>query len=315
MQKLKKAVKSSRFIWNSILFFQSALIRRKIKHQKGNKFSLAYAVNTDEPTFEKLTSQLVTSSQFLHPKYKKWCGEIRSLLRFNRKTWEFNFILEALEQNGFLKPEKIGLGFGCGEEPLPAVMVNRGCSVVATDQNSQSAVQQGWSKTRQHADSIDKLNRLGISESELFSSRCSFQECDMNNIPENLRSGRFDFIWSACAFEHLGSIDHGFSFIIKSLECLKPGGLAVHTTEFNLSSNEDTFESPTCVVFRKKDLEVLVRELEKLGHTVFPLNLNPGIQPLDKIIDLPPYVASPSLKLQMDKFVITSIGLIIRKKL
>ena len=73
-------------------------------------------------------------------------------------------------------------------------------------------------------------------------------------------------------------------------------------------------ERPTCVVFRKKDFERLVSELTAMGHEVFPLNLHPGLQPVDRIVDLPPYVASPSLKLQLEKYVVTSIGLIIRKK-
>jgi cyclopropane fatty-acyl-phospholipid synthase-like methyltransferase len=36
---------------------------------------------------------------------------------------------------------------------------------------------------------------------------CRFRRADMNAMPDTL--GQFDFVWSACAFEHLGSIRQG----------------------------------------------------------------------------------------------------------
>jgi len=60
----------------------------------------------------------------------------------------------------------------------------------------------------------------------------------MNAAPSDLSD--FDFCWSASAFEHFGSIDQGLAFIERIIECLKPGGRAVHTTELNVSSNDDT---------------------------------------------------------------------------
>ena len=81
---------------------------------------------------------------------------------------------------------------------------------------------------------------------------------DMNSIPDDIEG--YDFTWSACAFEHLGSIDKGLEFVKNSLKCLKPGGIAVHTTEFNASSDQNTLTSGPTVLFRKKDLELLGEE-------------------------------------------------------
>ena len=39
--------------------------------------------------------------------------------------------------------------------------------------------------------------------------------------------GQFDFVWSACAFEHLGSILNGLEFVVNSVKCLKPGGVVL----------------------------------------------------------------------------------------
>ena len=108
-------------------------------------------------------------------------------------------------------------------------------------------------------------------------------------------------------------IEKGFEFILNAMDCLRPGGLAVHTTEFNLSSNDQTMEHETCVIFRKRDIEELIRRLEKAGHFVFPFNSSPGTQNLDRHVDLPPYAGSPCLKIQLDQYVATSIGIMIRK--
>jgi hypothetical protein len=132
----------------------------------------------------------------------------------------------------------------------------------------------------------------------------------MNAISDDLRG--FDFVWSSCAFEHLGSLSGGLSFVTNAMHCLRPGGLAIHTTEFNLTSNFVTFEDPSLAIFRKADIEGLAQTLTDAGHTVAKLNFNPGSGELDRYYDLPPYKDEPSLRLKLDRFVYTSIGLIIR---
>ncbi|MBU3574764.1 hypothetical protein ICN43_02870 [Polynucleobacter sp. UK-Mo-2m-Kol15] len=135
----------------------------------------------------------------------------------------------------------------------------------------------------------------------------------MNQIPNSFFD-QYDFVWSACALEHLGSLQHGAEFIKNSLKYLKPGGVAVRTTEFNLSSNDATLESPSCSIYREKDITQLVQELEQEGYDVKPLDLNTGGSSVDNYIDTPPYGFSPHLKLELASFVVTSIGLIISKK-
>ncbi len=83
----------------------------------------------------------------------------------------------------------------------------------------------------------------------------------MNDIPGDLEG--FDFNWSSCSFEHLGSIEKGINFLMNQLKTLKPGGWAVHTTEFNVSSDDKTIESGDTVVYRKKDIEKAVAISEK----------------------------------------------------
>lgn len=212
-----------------------------------------------------------------------------------------------------LTDNKQGLGFGCGSEPLPGIFAKHGCKIAATDLAEDAAREQGWVDTLQHANDLDNLynacNR--VLDKSLFLENVIFENIDMNNLPEKLNG--YDFVWSACAFEHLGSLRHGMEFVKKSIKCLKPGGIAVHTTEFNLSSNGDTFETPGCSVYREKDIKLLVAELEAEGYEVEPLCLNHGEMAVDKYIDIPPYGFSPHLKLQLEQYVITSIGLVVKR--
>lgn len=111
---------------------------------------------------------------------------------------------------------------------------------------------------------------------------------------------------------YLGSIHRGQEFVLNALKCLKPGGVAVHTTEFNCSSNIMTVNHNSSVFFRRRDIEYLVRRLRLAGCAI-DIDFRFGTLPFDKIVDLPPYKQSPHLKLLADGFVCTSIGLIITK--
>jgi FkbM family methyltransferase len=264
-----------------------------------------------EPTLAAPTSQLCTEAQFREPVYSTWCAELREQPRLHRKQWEFVYILKVLALRGLLQPGKRGLGFGCGKESLPAILARHGCEVKATDLDPVSSQAKGWIDTNQHASQLEDLNNLGICDPATFARQVSFRAQDMNNISADLVD--FDFIWSSCAFEHLGSIANGLRYVTNAMRCLKPGGLAVHTTEFNLTSNFRTLEAHDLAIFRKHDIDSLVFTLQKAGHVVAPLNLSPGAGQLDRHVDLPPYHSEPHLRLKLDRFVTTSIGLIVTR--
>jgi SAM-dependent methyltransferase len=140
----------------------------------------------------------------------------------------------------------------------------------------------------------------------------------MNDIPRDM-DGKYDFCWSVCSLEHVGSIAKGLAFIVNSLRTLKPGGVAVHTTEFNLE-NGPTVDNWGTVLFQRGHIEELVRYLTSQGHRVAPLDLSTGDGILDGFVDVPPWPwdntairARAHLKLCLDGFPCTSIGIIIRK--
>jgi len=231
--------------------------------------------------------------------------------RYHRKQWEFVYICQSLYERGLLQKNKTGIGFGVGREPLVAVFAQHEVKVTATDLPIEKAAKSGWVETNQYATDFLNLNDRSICDATLFVNNVSYHPVDMNNIPSDLKN--FDFCWSACAMEHLGTIENGIRFVRKSLDCLKPGGYAIHTTEFNLSSNKKTIDNSGCVLFRKKDIERLVEQLVQDGFIVEPLDLNNGCELVEKYVDIPPYGDEPHLRLLINKFICTSVGLIIQK--
>lgn len=212
---------------------------------------------------------------------------------------------------GKLVPGSRGLGYGVGQEPLPALFASYGCEILATDLATEQAANAGWTKSDQHAMSAQTLRNGGICDPDQFSRLVRFEVADMNNIPGHYRD--FDFTWSACCLEHLGSIKKGLAFIKNSLATLKPGGVAVHTTELNCHSNHRTIDNTGTVLFRRRDFVGFVRKLRDAGHDVAPLNFNLGSQPLDRHVDVPPYTTDRHLKLRIGRYASTSFGLIVTK--
>jgi SAM-dependent methyltransferase len=239
----------------------------------------------------------------------QWCEQMGFQPWLNRKLWEYGYIAQALHERGMLQPGRRGLGFAVGQEPLVALFARLGCEIVATDLPPDHSQLANWSTTGQYAAGIDHLNTQGLCDPDLFRQRVSFRHVDMNNLPRDLRD--FDFVWSACSFEHLGSINRGQRFVRNMTRCLRPGGTAVHTTEFNLSSDDRTVDNDSTVLFRQRDIQDLACWLRERGHQI-DLDWTRGTGEADQYIDTPPYYREGKhLRLRLGEFVITSIGLII----
>jgi hypothetical protein len=261
--------------------------------------------------FGKRRSELCKAKDFKNEWFLRWCKELDESPGFHRKQWEFIFVAQALWERDCLAENKSGLVFAVGTEPLPALFANYGCRIVATDIFPAIGIEKGWNNG-QLCFGVEQLNTRNLCPDEKFRKNVSYRPVDMNEIPDDL-SG-FDFNWSSCSFEHLGTIEKGFEFLKNQLKTLKPGGWAVHTTEYNISSNDETQDNNETVIYRQRDIDKIVGELRKEGHFVEELDYSLGGLPEDFRVDVHPHLQDVHLKLQIGKFVVTSIGLIIRKK-
>jgi hypothetical protein len=232
--------------------------------------------------------------------FRAWATSLGEGWQPHRKLWEYCFIARALDERGLLRPGRRGLGFAVGSEPLASAFAARGCTITATDLAADDPRIADWAPSRQWAGAAEALNGRGLCPADAFARSVEFRAVDMNRIPADLEG--YDFTWSSCSFEHCGSIELGLRFLVEQMNCLRPGGVAVHTTELNLTSNDRTLDAGPTVIF-----------LTARGHTIEPFDLALGSAPEDRHVDRPPYTQRPHLRLELGGYVTTSVGLIIRK--
>ncbi|MBV8161884.1 MAG: class I SAM-dependent methyltransferase [Acidimicrobiia bacterium] len=293
---------------------QWAALDRARRNQAAIALALARAAPPPEPDpwTPPLPSCMCTQARCSSPAYAEWCGRLGIRPLFNRKQWEYAYAVAALDGLGALGEGRRGLGFGVGREPLPAYFASRGCSVVATDQRAGSVDAGRWASTGEHAGTLDGLARPELCTAERFEALVSYRAVDMTAVARDLAG--FDFCWSLCAAEHLGSLEAGMRFIERSLECVRPGGVAVHTTELNLSTGDRTLTAGPTVLYRRRDIESLASRLESRGHHVAPLDFDNGHGVLDDYVDGPPWLQWPErplLRVAVEDLVATSFALVI----
>lgn len=253
-----------------------------------------------------------SASDFLHPEFMRIFGAMHfEPFFFHRKYWEWVYIAHHLRDCA--REGKRGLGFGVGAtEPLAALFASNGARIVATDAPEAIGVAAGWRQGGALALAVDELRHDGIIDEERLREHVTFRECDMNAIPSDLRE--FDFCWSSCCLEHLGDLRKGLDFIVNSVErTLTIGGIACHTTEFNLSSNDSTVERGSTVLYRRRDVEGLVDELRARGHDVDDFRIAPDSLVVDGYVDTPPFGPPAHLKLDLCGFTATSMGIVVRR--
>jgi len=247
-----------------------------------------------------MTFSTPVASDFLQPEFAAFLTRIEHPLWFHRKLWEYAFIEHRLGAAGMLQPGKRGIGFGVGQEKLPELFSKAGCEILATDTPPVLA----------EARSMTAIVFRDGGNTD-FVKRITYQTCDVTNIPETM-SG-YDFCWSSSCAEHLGNDMLGDRFIRDSLRVLKIGGIAVHTTQINLSSNGQTIQQGVPCIFRLIDFKGLVHRVRALGHEMDDIVMGPLITPVDHHIDVPPYTNNPHLKVHVGPYVTTSVGLVLKR--
>ena len=251
-----------------------------------------------------------------------WASQLQIPVFYHRKVWELAYVLQALHEGGCLEAGRRGIGFGCGVEPIPSYLASRGIQVTVSDLPPDARQRQGWENSHQHASSLEQAYHGHLVDRGHFEALVTHRFVDMNAIPDDLAG--YDFCWSICAMEHVGSINKALTFVEKALATLVPGGVAVHTTEFNFLNEHETIDNWDTVLPQRRHFEELAPRLRSQGHEIAPLNFDVGSRPLDRFVDLPPFphdlpkefealAACPHIKVATDGFASTCFGLTIRK--
>jgi hypothetical protein len=269
--------------------------------------------------------------------YSGWHFGLSWLLGGNpltRKAWEWTFTIQALWNLGLLSrgTPASGIGFGCGTEPLISLLANFNVDLLATDLTSESELAKSWRETGQNTGNLEQLFKPQLVSRDDFMARVRYRDMDMTNLPLEELEGKFDFAWSSCALEHLGSKQTGVDFIVNSCRCLKRGGFAIHTTEFDHTGMCRIDNWPT-VLYTQADILDLQRQLDDSGMELIAPSFQQSGHFIDGYIDIPPYPGSkdfdssffqndgsphessiPQLNLSIDGFKATSYALIVRRR-
>lgn len=278
------------------------------------------------PTFSDLEGQAVSAAQCDDPRFlelgrwvEQWVGDPAGR-QYSRKLWEWLYIYEATNLAGLLRPGASAVGFGCGNEPLPAMFASHGVEVLATDQGIDGAQGEAWAATGQLMGDLAGFSRPHIVDDAELARLVRLREVDMNAVPADI--GTFDIAWSSCVIEHLGSPQRGMDFIVESCDLLNPGGIAVHTTEMELTSRAETADYGHCAVYRIDDLMDLQKRLAEIDCTA-SFNFHVSMDtPADRWISMLAMVPEAQeiypdrdghLKLALFDSVSTSYGVIVRK--
>jgi hypothetical protein len=276
----------------------------------------------EAPARAGLTSRTCRQADIESRWVRHWCRALGTTPFYHRKLWEDCFILQVLWEAGMLEPGRRALGFAVGREPLPAILASRGVEVLATDIAAEDARAKDWIETGQHGTGTDPLFRPHLfPDRASFDRLVAFRSVDMAALPEELQDGSRDIVWSACSIEHLGSHERGLAFVESAMRCLKPGGIAVHTTELNLDAEGETLAQGNTVLYQRRHLEALAARLAALGHAMLPLDHlhPPGI--MDQFVDVPPYeegqvplghLSPPHLRLSIAGYPSTSVGIVVK---
>jgi hypothetical protein len=202
-----------------------------------------------------------------------WAEQTGNVVRPHRKLWEICAVLQALYEAGALEAGARGLGFGCGDEPIPSVLAKLGMDLVATDVSGVTE--------------RDLLFKPRIVDAETFDRRVEVSNVDIRRLDDPTLRG-FDFCWSAGLMQDLGGMGEASDAIIGAMDVLKPGGVAVHTADFAFA--EDMAFSPVGgMSYSRAFFEKLAEQLEGRGHQVTALDFGLGDHPLDGYVDLEPF--------------------------
>jgi len=287
------------------------------------------AILPPEPVRVGLGGRLCRQADVESEWLRHWCGRLGIWPAYHRKVWEACFVAQAAWEAGALAPGRRALGFAVGREALPSLFASAGVEVVATDLPAGDKRAREWVRTGQHPGDGGGAARRALFRPDLlgaaeFDRLVSHRDADMRRIPPDLLRGGFDLVWSACAMEHLGGLGRGADFVVEAMRCLRPGGVAVHTTEFNTDAAGGTPRWGTTVLFQRRHLDALARRLEAAGHRMLPLDDAPGEGALDGFVDLPPFgdeetpgknplasAQTPHLKLSIRGYPATSVGIVV----
>jgi len=173
-------------------------------------------------------SKVCDAADFFSPEYIAVVKELKAVPALHRKQWEFAMIYLALKKQGMLDAGKTGLSMGSGKEVILYAIASKVKHLTATDLYSSGSQWDG-AKAADPDEYIRMDKPIPVDDSKL-----SALHMDMRSLA--FEDTTFDFAYSACAFEHIGTDTDFLRHLDEVYRVLKDGGTYVMTTEFTFAS-------------------------------------------------------------------------------
>lgn len=224
-------------------------------------------------------SKLIDIADFSNPELLPFLLEISrgEMQRFgltepliipDSKQWECAMMLRVLSECGVLRKGALIAGIGAGTEETTFALAARGCVVFPTDRYLEVTP---WS---------DVAPAAMMVRPEQYTQ---LEHDPRNVIPVHtdaralsLPSDFFDAVYSAGSIEHFGSLEAVRAAAEEMGRVLKPGGVAVLSTEFRLEGpNDQRWFDDNCILFTPELIRQNIVEpsgLELLGAPDFALS-------------------------------------------
>ena len=202
--------------------------------------------------------RMTTRRDFDSEWFLRWKPVLSFSDRIHRKFWEMAIVTETLHNHGMLTHGRKGVGFGVGSESLTKIFADMGAEILATDLLPES-----WRETHKGFFDLGKHPRI---ENRIV---------DMNWIDgtsgkSSVESDGFDFSWSVCSMDHCGTAWWTKRFLLNQMNCLKPGGIGIHTAEYTI--NIGLPRQGATVWLDRADVVDVVDLLTQLGHVAAPID-------------------------------------------
>jgi SAM-dependent methyltransferase len=221
----------------------------------------------------------------------------------HRKDWEWCLGIIALRRFDKLNRNSIAIGIGSGTEPIPFYLANKIQHVYATDLYEKD------NKWKRAAPSDFPENSKPYAPFPYREDSLTVLRMDGTKL--EFPSESFDIAFSFSSIEHFGGKNHaGALRCLREIErVLKPGGLAVITTEYIINHKEHP------EFFNRRTIySDLIGKLERL-KLVEPLDLRMTTKTLDTVMGLYDTVENdhPHILLRVKEILLTSIMLVFQK--
>ena len=198
----------------------------------------------------KAFSKLCDATDWFDPAFERIIrAELEEEPRFHRKQWEFVQIFRTLESLGFLNGQSRGLSMGGGEERLLYAVARRAGHLTVTDLCESDSAWAG-ARTDDPDRSLKAAAPFAVDPSCLTARRMDMRTLEFDDAS-------FDFCYSSCAIEHIGTYHDFLEHLQEVRRVLKDDGVYVLTTEFHYG--EEAIPTPRNYYFSAAFLHELVR--------------------------------------------------------